>query len=64
MSKYIIEIEDEPVNGLYKAKTFRTLVFDAEGLKRLEKVEEEDTLEPSPRKDNGWRAYATFEALP
>ena len=39
MSKYIIEIEDKPVGGLYKAKAFRTLVFDEEGLRRLEKLE-------------------------
>lgn len=42
MSKYIIDIEDEPVNGLYKAKNFRTLVFDAEGLRRLKRVENAD----------------------
>ena len=41
MSKYIIEIEDKPVGGLYKAKGFRTLVFDAEGLSRLEKIEDD-----------------------
>lgn len=40
MAKYIIEIEDEPVNGLYKAKNFNTLVFDAEGLKRLDRYQE------------------------
>lgn len=38
--KYIIEIEDEPINGLYKAKNFKTLVFDEYGLKQMEKVEE------------------------
>lgn len=38
--KYIIEIEDEPVNGLYKAKDFNTLVFDEEGLKRLTQYQE------------------------
>ena len=41
MSKYIIDIEDKPVGGLYKAKAFRTLVFDAEGLSRLEKIEDD-----------------------
>lgn len=41
MAKYIIEIEDESIGGLYKAKGFRTLVFDEEGLRRLEKVEYE-----------------------
>lgn len=40
MAKYIIEIEDEPVNGLYIAKGFRTLVFDEAGLNRLVKVSE------------------------
>lgn len=35
MAKYIIDIEDEPVNGLYKAKNFNTLMFDEEGLERL-----------------------------
>ena len=39
MSKYIIEIEDEPVNGLYRAKNFNTLVFDRQGLGRLEKID-------------------------
>lgn len=34
--RYAIDIEDEPVNGLYKAKNFNTLVFDQEGLNRLE----------------------------
>lgn len=40
MAKYIIEIEDEPVNGLYKAKAFNTLVFDQNGLDRLKRYEE------------------------
>jgi len=45
MSKYIIEIEDTPFMtpftdlGLYKAKNFKTLVFDEEGLKKLELYE-------------------------
>lgn len=50
MGKYIIEIEDRGSvalsNGhpfqLYKAKQFKTLVFDAEGLSRLEKVESKE----------------------
>jgi hypothetical protein len=42
--KYIIDIEDTPVNGLYKAKGFRTLVFDEFGLSKLEKYSEEDLL--------------------
>lgn len=46
MSKYIIEIEDTPFtspgseNELYKATNFRSLVFDEEGLKKLERYEE------------------------
>ena len=40
--KYIIDIEDKAVDGLYKAKNFKTLVFDEYGLSRLEKYEEED----------------------
>ena len=40
MAKYIIEIEDEPVNGLYKAKAFNTLVFDQNGLDRLKRYDE------------------------
>lgn len=39
MAKYIIEIEDEPIAGLYRAKEFNTLVFDEEGLRRLESYE-------------------------
>jgi len=33
--KYIIDIDDEPVEGLYKAKGFNSLVFDKNGLDRL-----------------------------
>ena len=40
MSKYIIEIDDNPVGGLFKAKGFNALVFDQEGLDRLQKYEE------------------------
>lgn len=39
--KYIIEIEDEPKNGLWKAKEFDTLVFDAEGLSRLRTIQDD-----------------------
>ena len=39
--KYIIDIEDTPVDGLYRAKAFKTLVFDQYGLDRLERVPEE-----------------------
>ena len=35
--KYIIEIEDEPKGGLYKAKNFNTLVFDRNGLDKLKR---------------------------
>lgn len=42
--KYIIEIEDKPINGtdLYKAKEFKTLVFDRYGLNHLEALREYD----------------------
>lgn len=40
--KYVIELEDEPVNGLYKAKGFNTLVFDKNGLKKL--ISADDSL--------------------
>lgn len=36
--KYIIEVEDECTEGLYRAKGFKTLVFDDAGLKKLEPV--------------------------
>lgn len=39
--KYIIDIEDSPVNGLYKAKNFKTLVFDELGLGKLVKYDSE-----------------------
>lgn len=38
--KYIIEFEDIG-NGLWRAKGFNTLVFDRNGLNRLEKVKDE-----------------------
>ena len=47
MSKYIIELEDEPVGGLYKAKGFNSLVFDKNGLSRLKPYKEEE--KPFPR---------------
>lgn len=40
MSKYIIEVEDNAVDGLFKAKGFNTLVFDQNGLDKLQKYEE------------------------
>lgn len=39
--KYIIELEDTPFNGLYKAKGFNSLVFDKNGLKKLKPAQEE-----------------------
>ena len=39
--KYIIEIEDTPFEGLYKAKGFNTLVFNEKGLKKLKAASEE-----------------------
>lgn len=44
--KYIIEIEDEPFERgskkLYRTSGFNSLVFDAEGLKRLKPYDESD----------------------
>lgn len=40
MSKYIIEVDDNAVDGLFKVKGFNTLVFDQDGLDRLQKYEE------------------------
>lgn len=43
--KYIIEIEDEPLvrgeDTVWKAKRFRSLVFDQNGLKKLKPLKEE-----------------------
>ena len=36
--KYIIEVEDESTDGLYRAKGFKTVVFSDAGLKTLEPV--------------------------
>ena len=47
MSKYIIEIEDDPINDagtMWKAKNFNSLVFDEIGLSKLEEYEE-----PAPK---------------
>ena len=38
--KYIIEVEDESEDRLYRAKGFETLVFNEAGLKKLEPVSE------------------------
>lgn len=50
MSKYIIEVEDDAVDGLFKAKGFNTLVFDQNGLDKLQKYEEpiEEVEEEQP----------------
>lgn len=47
MSKYIIEVEDNAVDGLFKAKGFNTLVFDQNGLDKLQKYEEPKEEEKS-----------------
>lgn len=39
--KYIIDIEDQAENGLYRAKAFRSLVFDEFGLEKLMPFDEE-----------------------
>ena len=47
--KYIIEIEDivssEKFGTLYKAKNFRTLIFDDIGLSKLEKLDNKSALD-------------------
>lgn len=56
--KYIIEIEDNPMflrsgDMLWKAKGFNTLVFDKNGLDKLQKYEEftiNKTAEPEKEK--------------
>lgn len=56
--KYIIEIEDKPINGtdLYKAKAFNTLVFDTYGLLQLETLKEYD--------EKGWKLTAeTYDKI-
>ena len=57
--KYIIDIEDQAVNGLYKAKNFKTLVFDGYGLDRLEKYDDalvDNTIKAAYREgmDRAW----------
>ena len=57
--KYIIDIEDQAVNGLYKAKNFKTLVFDDYGLDRLEKYDDalvDNTIKAAYREgmDRAW----------
>ena len=54
MSKYIIEVDDNVVDGLFKAKGFNTLVFDQNGLDKLQKYEElEPTREEKSLPKNG-----------
>ena len=59
--KYIIEIEDSPLftnngNMLWKAKDFNTLVFDQEGLDRLEEYREPETKKDEPTEPNKSKA--------
>lgn len=57
MSKYIIEVEDNAVNGLFKAKGFNALVFDQNGLDKLQKYEEELVKEEQPWPQYGDEYY-------
>ena len=50
MSKYIIEVDDNAVDGLFKAKGFNTLVFDQNGLDKLQKYEEPEPI----REEQSW----------
>lgn len=56
--KYVIDIKEHPMNdpytpALYRAKRFRTLVFDEYGLKMLTPLEEEIRNEKSKAYEEG-----------
>lgn len=59
MSKYIIEVDDNAVDGLFRAKGFNTLVFDQNGLDKLQKYEEsvEEVEEEQPFPQRGDEYY-------
>ena len=44
MAKYIIELSDEPVDGLYRHPIMKTCVFDEEGIKKLKPYNEDEDL--------------------
>ena len=76
MSKYIIEIEDEPfgrnddpniphgMDELYRAKGFNALVFDQNGLDKLTPLDKE--LEEAYQKglDEAWKAITKIAKMP
>lgn len=65
MARYIIDIEDDTKDGLYKAKNFNTLVFDKEGLDRLDPYEDPKKPEEIKpwRADRGGYYYAICSTL-
>lgn len=68
--KFIIEVEQIAGTGLYKAKGFNTLVFDAIGLSKLDKVDDGtimgDEVEANMRIKfpNGTTVYKVVEFAP
>ncbi len=76
MSKYIIEIEDEPfgrnddpviphgMDELYRAKGFNSLVFDENGLEKLTSFDK--ALEEAYQKglDDAWKAIIKIAKMP
>lgn len=59
--KYVIEINDHPMNDsftpvLYRAKGFRTLVFDYYGLKKLQPFDEAVNVEKNTAWNKGYNA--------
>ena len=46
MPKYVIELEETEIAGLYKAKGFNTLFFDEYGIEHLEPYKEKEEEEP------------------
>ena len=64
--KYIIELEEKmfsngTIDALYRAKGFRSLVFDAEGLKKLTPYEPETKPEPAFKVGDEVRLAASAE---
>lgn len=59
--KYVIEINDHPMSdpftpALYRAKNFKTLVFDEYGLKKLQPFDEAVNVEKNTAWNKGYNA--------
>ena len=61
--KFIIEIEEEVRDNLYRIRGFNSLVFDDNGLKKLKRIQEktrlEDFTEKHPNHRKGKDGYPT-----